>query len=313
MKTKATIILFLALTAMSLGKVNAQPNPGPHHPRHFTAKMVHFREDMRKLWEDHITWTRNVIFNVLDDLPGTTEAVGRLLQNQDDIGDAIKPYYGNAAGDQLTALLYSHINIAATILTALKNNDNATLVTASQQWTENADSIAMFLSTANPYLDFTEMQTMMHDHLALTTDEALARKNQDYAADVLAYDAVHLEILEMSDMISTAIIRQFPSEFRGNNREMNIDVMLSDGETVLSQNAPNPFTEQTIIPYYIPDYVNQAEINFYNSSGSLIKTVPITDKGEGTITVNAFNLRKGVYTYSIVVDGKVLDTKQMIH
>src|SRR5688572_27500768 len=81
------------------------------------------KSDMRKLWEDHIIWTRNVIFNIIDELPGTTEAVNRLLQNQVDIGDAIKPFYGASAGNQLTALLHDHITIAADLLTALKNDN----------------------------------------------------------------------------------------------------------------------------------------------------------------------------------------------
>ena len=62
-----------------------------------------FRQAVRKLWEDHITWTRVYIISALAGLPEADTAAGRLLQNQTDIGDAIKPFYGNAAGDQLTS------------------------------------------------------------------------------------------------------------------------------------------------------------------------------------------------------------------
>ena len=58
---------------------------------------------MRKLWEDHVTWTRLAIISLTTDSPDTEASVGRLLQNQTDIGNAIKPYYGAAAGKQLTA------------------------------------------------------------------------------------------------------------------------------------------------------------------------------------------------------------------
>src|SRR5215212_1866502 len=108
------------------------------------------KSDMRKLWEDHIIWTRNVIFNIIDGLPGTTEAVNRLLQNQVDIGNAIKPYYGESAGNQLTALLHDHITIAADLLTALKNDNTAAFNTAYAQWVANADAIAALLSSVNP-------------------------------------------------------------------------------------------------------------------------------------------------------------------
>src|SRR6478736_160815 len=59
---------------------------------------VILKTNMRHLWEDHITWTRNVIFCLVGDLPGADQAVKRLLQNQIDIGNAIKPYYGEEAG-----------------------------------------------------------------------------------------------------------------------------------------------------------------------------------------------------------------------
>jgi hypothetical protein len=308
MKPRNTLIAFILTGMLSLNNLNAQPN---FHI--YTSKMVHFKEDMRKLWEDHITWTRNVIFCILDDLPGTNEAVARLLQNQDDIGNAIKPYYGNAAGDQLTALLHGHITIAADLLTALKNNDMVAFNLANQQWIDNADSIAMFLSGANPHWDFLELQTMMYDHLNLTAAEASARKNLDYAADVIAYDNVHNEILEMSDMLSLGIIRQFWWQFLFGNREANLDVELTDGEILLSQNTPNPFVEQTVINYFLPENISEAQMNFYNSNGSLIKTVDLKEKGAGSITIHAANLKSGTYSYSMIADGKIIDTKKMVH
>jgi hypothetical protein len=172
------------------------------------------RTNMRKLWEDHITWTRNVIFNLADGLGGTTEDLARLQKNQDDIGNAVATYYGTAAGQQLANLLHTHISEAGDVVLAAKAGDNAALATANAKWTANADSIAAFLSTANPNLTLADMKMMMHDHLTLTTNEAVARLQKNYSADVTAYDAVHTEILSMSDMIANAIIKQFPDKFK---------------------------------------------------------------------------------------------------
>ena len=83
------------------------------------------RTNMRVLWEDHVIYTRNVILNIIDGLPGTDEAVARLLENQDDIGNAIKPIYGDEAGTQLTVLLREHIVIAADLLKAAKAGNDA--------------------------------------------------------------------------------------------------------------------------------------------------------------------------------------------
>jgi hypothetical protein len=168
---------------------------------------------MHKLWEDHVTWTRNVILNIIDDLPGTSEGVARLLQNQDDIGNAIKPYYGEAAADQLKRLLREHITIAADLLKAAKSGDNAAFDEANKKWFANADELSIFLNKANPAWKLGDMKKMMNDHLNLTTSEAVARLKKDYAADVKAYDKVHDEILMMADMLTDGIIKQFPSKF----------------------------------------------------------------------------------------------------
>lgn len=307
MKTKSTFLIAALMGTIMVSSIMAAPNNG-NAP--MSAAAVELKTNMRKLWEDHITWTRNVIFNFIDELPGTSEAVARLLQNQVDIGDAIKPYYGTAAGNQLTGLLTSHILIAADLLTALDDGDTGSFNTAYENWFANADSIAMFLSGANPqHWPFEEVQDMMYDHLNLTTAEAAARKNQDYAADVTAYDAVHLEILEMADFLSDGIRRQFPNMFRGNAR---MEIELSDG-VVLNQNAPNPFTDKTEISYFISESVGHAQIDFYNSIGKLIKSVPVESRGDGSIIVYTSSLNHGVYSYSIIADGKLIDTKQMIH
>jgi hypothetical protein len=175
---------------------------------------VELKTNMRKLWEDHVTWTRNVIFNIIDDLPGTNQAVTRLLKNQDDIGDAIKPIYGQEAGKKLTELLRTHITQAADLLQAAKKDDNAAFDNINKHWKENADEIATFLSKANPNWKLNEMKKMMQDHLSLTTEEAVARKKKDYDADVKAYEKVHNEILEMSDMLTMGIVKQFPDKFK---------------------------------------------------------------------------------------------------
>jgi regulatory protein YycI of two-component signal transduction system YycFG len=179
-----------------------------------SAAADQLRTNMRKLWEDHITWTRNVICCLVDDLPGADQAVKRLLQNQDDIGNAIKPVYGEAAGNKLTALLHDHITISADVVKAAKASDNTALDAANKKWYANADEISQFLSNANPNWKLEDMEKMMHDHLKLTTDEAVARIKKDYDSDVAAYDKVQNEILEMSDMLSDGIIKQFPAKFK---------------------------------------------------------------------------------------------------
>jgi len=177
------------------------------------SKSEQLRMAMHKLWEGHIVWTRNVILNIMDDLPGTEQAVNRLLQNQDDIGNAVKPFYGEAGGKELTRLLREHITIAADLLKAAKTGNNSAFDAANKKWFANADEISGFLSKANPNWKLNDMKKMMNDHLTLTTEEAVARLKKDYVADVKAYDKVHDEILMMADMLTDGIIKQFPGKF----------------------------------------------------------------------------------------------------
>ena len=173
-----------------------------------------FHDTMRRLWEDHVTWTRLFIVSFVHDLPDLDETTDRLLRNQVDLGDAIEPYYGDAAGERLTELLTEHITTAATLLQAAKANDAQAFEDANDAWYRNGRQIARFLHEANPdNWGLRDMKTMMRDHLDLTLAEAAARLEGDYVREIAGYDAVHVEILEMADMLSDGIIRQFPEKF----------------------------------------------------------------------------------------------------
>jgi hypothetical protein len=210
--TGATFVLAVS-GASAAGDKRAVSPAASHRPISRSELALH--DQMRKLWEDHVTWTRNVIISFQADLPDLNAALARLLQNQTDIGNAIKPYYGDAAGNQLTALLREHILGAARVLAALKAGDQPALQAALAAWYANAHDIAVFLNSANPKnWPLAEMDQMMRDHLDATTREAVARHQGDWAADVAAYDAVHVQILEMADMLSDGIIAQFPKLFR---------------------------------------------------------------------------------------------------
>ena len=194
----------------AIGKNNPAMMPGEQ-----AIDKADFQRDMRKLWEDHITWTRLYIVSALADLPDKDATANRLLQNQLDIGNAIKPFYGGAAGDKLAALLKEHILIAADLIAGVKAGDTTRSAGAGTRWNANADAIAEFLSGANPkHWAPDEMKSMMHEHLSATTAEVVARLKKDWVGDIRAYDKVHDQILGMADMLSTGIISQFPAKFK---------------------------------------------------------------------------------------------------
>lgn len=173
-----------------------------------------FQDGMRKLWEDHVTWTRLAIVSFVDDLDDLGPTVDRLLRNQSDIGDAIQPFYGKKAADRLTVLLEGHINGAVELLTAAKAGDQVAVERESAEWYRNGNQIADFLSAANDEnWPRKEMREMMKKHLDDTLLEATQRLEGNHAAEVRTYDRIHDHILKMADVLSGGIIEQFPEKF----------------------------------------------------------------------------------------------------
>ncbi len=212
----ALVAFFSALAALAVSSGHAQAHGNaPHEAHAITQSELVLRRDMRQLWEDHIVWTRLAIISLTTDAPDTEATVGRLLSNQTDIGNAVKPYYGKAAGDKLTAELRQHILIAADLVAAAKSGDQAKLADAQARWEQNANGIASVLNSVNPrFWKLATMKAEMHMHLALTTEEAVARLNGDWKGDVAAYDQIHRHILHMSDLLSAGLVKQFPKRFR---------------------------------------------------------------------------------------------------
>jgi len=170
------------------------------------------RAGMRKLWADHVIWTREYIANAIEEDGSADAAAARLMKNQEDIGNAIVPYYGKEAGAKLTGLLKDHITIATQVVGAAKAKDNAKLADADKRWKANATDIATFLSGANPNWPKAELVKMLNEHLALTTQEATARLEKNWAGDVAAFDKIFDQAMHMADALTDGIVKQFPNK-----------------------------------------------------------------------------------------------------
>ena len=210
------VAFFAALTALAVSNGHDAYAHGnvPGHAHSVSDAQAALRSNMRVLWEDHVTWTRLAIVSLTTGSPDTQATVGRLLRNQVDIGNAIKPFYGKAAGNALTAKLREHILIAADVIAAAKAGDQVKLTDAQARWQKNASEIAALLNSVNPrYWKSARMNAEMSKHLALTTQEVVARLQGRWAADVAAYDQVHHHILHMSDLLADGLVKQFPNRF----------------------------------------------------------------------------------------------------
>lgn len=205
----AGLVQATGMASADTGHRHAPPTPVLH-----TRSQLAFHDQMRKLWEDHVTWTRLAIVTFADGSAGFPATAARLQANQDDIGNAIKPFYGARAGARLSALLHDHIGIAVELLQAAKAGDQQAFQRAHDSWYANADDIADFLAAANPRSwPRAEMRAMMSEHLDQTLAEASHELAGQYTASVADYEEIHHHILEMADVLSNGIIRAFPSRF----------------------------------------------------------------------------------------------------
>jgi len=207
------LILFVVATANTVSYAQTMKSKMPTKMV-LSKSSVELNMTMRKLWEDHITYTRNYIISALADLEDIGKVAERLLKNQDDIGDAIKPIYGDEAGKKMAALLRDHILVATEVVKAAKMGNSEELSKANKKWYANADDIAAFLSGANPNWPKNGLQDMLYKHLEYTTQEVISRLKKDWAADIEAYDKGHVHMLMFADVLTDGIVKQFPSKFK---------------------------------------------------------------------------------------------------
>lgn len=213
-----TVALIAAAVTLGFGVQQSQAGDMPAGSASvsmLTPKAIAFHDAMRGLWQYHGTYTERAIVSFVAGNPDTNAVIGTLLQNQVDIGNAVKPYYGRAAGDKVTTLLKAHILGAVDVLTAAKSGDKNKLAQAEAAWSANGQQIADFLHAANPrFLARAAAREMMKVHLQQVIEQAVDELQGNYAADAQAYAPYIRHILDMADMISGGIIKQFPRRFR---------------------------------------------------------------------------------------------------
>lgn len=179
-----------------------------------SEKYIELNQAMRKLWSDHMFWTLATVEAFFHNDGALNDDLARLLDNQQDIGTAIVPYYGQEAGDQLTALLTTHINQAVPVLTAARDNNQAALDVAVANWNQNARDIADFLTAANPdnWPQSTTEPALLH-HIEQTIDYSVKVLQNDHAGAVDSFEEALHHMLDLADTLSEGVAKQFPEKF----------------------------------------------------------------------------------------------------
>lgn len=191
------------------------PNAIPHSKDECCISKAEFelKSLNRLLWEQHVYWTRMIIMDIVFNLPELQYVEERLLRNATDMGNSLRPFYGDQIADRYDELIKEHLLQAAQLVTAAAKGDAEKAVEIEREWYRNADDIAEFLSSINPYLGKEDVRNMFYTHLALTKSEAVYMIQKNYKASIEVFDKIEAQALEMSDMIANAIVRQFYNQF----------------------------------------------------------------------------------------------------
>ena len=189
----------------------------PRYEYCISQSALNLNNDIRMLWEQHVTWTRMTVISIVQELPDVKPVTNRLLRNPKDSEIVLKPFYGDKIASEFSDLLTKHLVLAAQLVTAAKAGDTTGAENAEKMWYENADKIAAFLGSINPYWSEEIWRSMLYEHLALTKSEAVEMLNKNYEKSIAIYDAVEKQALMMADVMIKGIIKQL--ELYKNNVE----------------------------------------------------------------------------------------------
>ncbi len=163
----------------------------------------------RQLWTEHVLWTRFFILSTAFSLPDLQVVTERLLQNPVDFARVLKPFYGEQIAEQFEKLLTDHLLIAAELVNAAKAGDTAQVEKQRKRWYRNAEDIAKFLASINRFWNEAQWRDLLFDHLRMTENEAVFILTGQYSKGVKEYDYIQAEALNMADVMTNGIIRQF--------------------------------------------------------------------------------------------------------
>lgn len=177
-----------------------------------TCDAIKLKLHMRKLWTDHTIFTKQLIVDILCDLPSIDYTIDRLVRSQEQTGNCFKTFFGEVASDNLVKLLKENITIEIDLLKSIKigNNDGAT--TLEDQWTTNIENMSTLLGTINQQYSIDELSDIFKTHLILTKYQFIARMNSDYNAEIMYFDMGLNHMLRISDCLTEGLIENFSDD-----------------------------------------------------------------------------------------------------
>jgi hypothetical protein len=206
-----------ALTAATLVALGAEPAAAPAAPDNGNnTSALKARMEMRRVWSDHATLTRQYIVSAASDNPDTEALAKRVQQNADDLANTLGQYYSDGVRARLSTLFRMHATLFSDAVTMAKTNEKDEMSSVQDKLEMNGRETIAFLCSLNPRWDEATLRGEFEQHVNRENDELTAHVQQGGLGDLVASDEAQKQIVELADMLSSGIERQFPDRFVAN-------------------------------------------------------------------------------------------------
>lgn len=222
----------------------------------YTDEEVKLKVNIRKLFTDHVIWTRQFSVDLIGNLPSIDKTTERFLKNQEAIGNYIRPFFGDTAADTFISLLKEHATLAANMMKSIKDGDLNKESNFETDSVTNADNISTFLNSINPYFSKEDISDLFKTHILLLKYQFIARMNGDFNADILYFDMGLHHILTIADCLFRGIIERFFEEPTLDSYQIDYQ----DHDKHVGEQGP----QEHIREYANQDYIVKENINIIN-------------------------------------------------
>lgn len=176
-------------------------------------KILNLNNELRRLWQEHILWTRFTVLALINNTSDLELVTKRLLQNPSDFEKLLSDFYDISTSREFERLLREHLTIATDVVKAAASKNTDEFNRLNEMWHKNADEIAALMNKMNPYWEYEMVRNMMYDHLNLLLSEITAIINGDIQSSIDFYNATEMQAYAMADVFRDGIISQFNDRF----------------------------------------------------------------------------------------------------
>jgi hypothetical protein len=208
----AAVLLSLTGVSAAADSPSAQSSTASRGPA--PAKLARTQAALRDLWLGHIFWVREVVQGLAQkNSAAAAAAEQQVVANAKQIAGSIEPFYGKPASEQLFKLLAGHYSAVRAHADATVAGNAADAKRALGQLTANADEVATFLSSANPYLPKATLNSLLTAHGGHHVQQNQQLAANDLAGDARTWEAMKNHMYAIADALGSALAKQFPEKF----------------------------------------------------------------------------------------------------